>query len=195
MDLSDPDLENDLVSLEILGPDRKGLVEKSGVIPAMWDWMPMLPKRGTSFNAYFEHTMCEAKAGRQVPFLAFRKSDNVFVGGAAFVSPSQTHRSVEIGYLWITPDMRGTHAFAAMQAALVRRAMEWRARRIVWKVDTENTAFMRSMDRMGVTREGVLRSYARLNAGRWSDMAIYAAVRDEIPFVLSRLESFLALAD
>ncbi len=195
MELEDPGLENRLVRLEPVGDEERHVIAQSGAIKAMWDWLPALPGRGTTFEAYFEHVMARAKLGEYVPLIAYRKSDNAFVGGACYVHPNRTHRSVRIGYLWIRPEHRGSRMFAAIQAALVCRAHAWRARRIVWTVDSQNLPLSSAIGRLGITCEGVLRSCERLNAGRWSDAIVYAAVRDEIPALKSRLNAMLAIAD
>ncbi|MEM9668941.1 MAG: GNAT family protein [Pseudomonadota bacterium] len=195
MELSDPGLENDHIRLEIFGEAARGFIGKSGAIQDMWDWEPRIPGRGTTYDAYFDYMMSQVDAGRLVPFLAYRKPDNAFAGGAAFMDPSRTHRRVNIASTWIVPEMRGTHVFKAMQAALIRRAFDWRARRISWHVDTRNLPLRGALEGLGVPSEGVLRSVARLNNGEWSDIVVHALVQDEIKEAADRLEAALEPVD
>ncbi|MEL7480618.1 MAG: GNAT family protein [Pseudomonadota bacterium] len=194
-ELTDPGFETDTLRFKLLAEDDKDTIIQSGAIRAMWDWLPALPGKGTSFDAYHAHTMAERKAGQFFPFVIFHKRDDSLVGGMCFLNPSRTHRRVTIGYLWIMPEHRGSGMFEMIQTGIIRRAYDWRAKRIVWPADTQNKALITALERMGVPREGVLRSFERLNTGRWSDVAIYAAVREEIPTILSQLEQQRALAD
>ncbi|MEO1406715.1 MAG: GNAT family protein [Pseudomonadota bacterium] len=195
MELSDPGLENDHIRLEIFGEAEKDFIAQTGAIKSLWDWMPRLPGMGTSFDAYYDYMMAEVNVGRLVPFLAWRKSDDVFAGGVSFLEPSRTHRRVKIAYPWLVPEMRGTPMFTAMMAVLIRRASDWRARRVSWQVDTRNKPLRRALERMGIAEEGRLRSVARLNNGEWSDIAIHALVQDEIEQAAFRLETALEPVD
>jgi len=195
MDLSSPGLQNALIRLEIFGEAEKDFIGSSGAIQSLWDWMPRVPGRGTSYDSYFDYMMGERDANRLVPFLAWRRSDDAFVGGASFYEPSLTHRRVKIMHPWIVPEMRRSPMFTAMMAAMIRRASDWRARRVSWQVDTRNKPLRRALERMGVQQEGILRSVARLNNGEWSDVAIHALVQDEIREAANRLETTLELVD
>ncbi|MEO0882058.1 MAG: GNAT family protein [Pseudomonadota bacterium] len=195
MELSAPDLENDHIRLEIFGESERDFIAKSGAIQDMWDWEPRIPGRGTTFDAYFDFMMTQVETGRVVPFLAYRKPDNAFAGGVSFYEPSRTHRRVKVASAWIVPEMRGTHIFTAMQAALIRRAHDWRARRMSWQVDTRNTPLRSALERLGIPSEGVLRSVARLNNGEWSDIVVHALVQDEIRDAADRLEAVLEPVD
>ncbi|MEM8635290.1 MAG: GNAT family protein [Pseudomonadota bacterium] len=195
MELSDPGLENEQIRLEIFGEAEKELIGASGAIQSLWDWMPRVPGRGTSYDSYFDYMMGEKASQRLIPFLAWRKSDNAFVGGTSFLDPNLTHRSVKIMNPWIMPEMRRSSMFTAMTAAMVRRASEWRARRVSWQVDTRNKPLRRALERMGIPQEGIMRSVARLNNGEWSDVVVYALVQDEIREAANRLESTLEPVD
>ncbi|MEL7130216.1 MAG: GNAT family protein [Pseudomonadota bacterium] len=195
IELADPGLENEWVRLEVFGESEKDVIAQSGAIKAMWDWMPAVPGRGTSFDAQFQFVIDEQKAGRVIPFFAYRQSDDSFVGGVSFFQPSRTHRRVQISHTWLVPDLRGTHFFRAMQLALIHRAYAWRAKRISWEIDKNNTAMQRALEKMGVQSEGILRSASRMNDGRWADVAIYAAVREEIPALIGAIEQELCAMD
>ena len=195
MQLSDPGLENQWVRLDVFGAADREIIASSGAIKSMWEWMPRLPGRGTTFEAYYEFVMAETKAGRIIPMLAHRKIDNAFAGGVAYFHPNRTHRRVEIAFPWLMPDMRGSHLFSAIQHLLIQRARDWRALRISWTVDSRNGPLLTALERMGVPQEGVLRSYNRLNNGNWSDAVIHALVRDEIEEALARLEALLSALD
>ena len=168
-------------------------IKASGAIDAMWEWLPRLPNRGTTFDGYFDHTASQIKDGRMVSVIAFSKEDDRFVGGAAFIRINQTHRHLQIGFMWAPPELRGSPYTLAMQAGMIRAAMEWRAKRIFWTADTQNTRLISFMEeKVQAKREGVVESAFRLTDGRWSDAIIYALVGDRINEAITRIESDLA---
>lgn len=198
MDLSDPKLENRWVKLTPFEPSPEAfeLVQNSGAVEAMWDWLPRVPGHGVTFEAYYDYVVSKIKTGEMVPVLATRKSDGAFIGGASYMRPSRTHRSVQIGYLWTTPTARGTNASLAIQAAMIERAIAWRAKRVYWVADIRNERLCRFLEtRIGAVKEGEFECFARMNDGRWCDAAVYALVGDKLAAALPRIEALLETMD
>jgi N-acetyltransferase len=187
MKLDAPGLEVADVRLDPLGEAHRPALQASGAIEAMWNWMPVIPT-GTNFNAYYDHILADARDGRIIPFAATRLSDGAFAGVAAFMDISRTHRRLRIGYQWHPEDMRSGLVPAATGLALISRAKACRIRRIEYQIDEENVRAIRSIERLGAQREGVLRAYMRAAKGTWSDMAIYALVDGEIRTAVTLLQ-------
>ncbi len=155
-------------------------IQTDGAEQALWNWLPRLSGGGTSFESYFGRMAKLVEQGRFFPMTAFTKGDHENVGGAAFLRASRTHRSVEIGFIWLNRDFRDWLYFAALQEAMIRRAMAWRAKRIVWNVSPRNDRMIGALERLGAKRDGVLRSAYRMNDGSWSDTVVFSLVQDEI---------------
>ena len=198
MRLDAPKTENPWLVLKPIGPpdlpfDDAYLarVRSAGSVDAMWRWLPRISGGGSSFEAYYAHIGKLTKQGKFSPMAAFRKSDDAFIGGASFLRASRTHRSVEIGFIWLMEGSQDWACFAALQHVMLKSAVVARAKRVVWNVATENVAMCRAMDRLGVKQEGVLRAAVRMNDGSWSDRAIYALVQDEISEMIDYLDTEL----
>ncbi len=195
MELGDLTFENDWVKLETIRPSdqTRDFIRASGAIEAMWEWLPRLPDRGTTFDAYYDHVMRRVKSGAMLPVFVKSKIDGSFAGGASFMRINRTHRSLQIGFVWMPPHLRGSPISLATQAAMLQGAIEWRARRVFWLVDVLNTRYSHFLEeKVGAKKEGVLESYARMNDGRWSTSAVYALVGDGIPKAVKRIEANLA---
>lgn len=187
MKLDAPGLEVAGVRLDRLTEAHRAALADSGAVEAMWQWMPVIPT-GTNFKAYFDHTLADAKDGSSIPFAVTRLSDGAFAGVAAYLDISRTHRRLRIGYQWHPESMRSGIVPAATALALITRARLCRIRRIEFQIDEENVAATKSVERLGATREGVLRSYMRAAKGTWANMAVYALVDNEIRTAMTLLQ-------
>ena len=196
MELRDQSFENRWVRLEPIAASTevRDFVKASGAVEAMWKWLPRLPERGTTYEAYYEHVMAKANDGSMIPLFAHDKMTGAFAGGANFMDMSRTHRSARIGYMWVPPHLRGTSIALATQAAMIQGAINWRAKRVFWFVDVLNTrqvAFLEN--KVGAQKEGVFESVARMNDGRWSDIAVYALVGDRLENAVEQIEARLEI--
>jgi len=198
MQLNAPNFESPWLDIQPVGTPEmpydqsfREMVRGTGAEEPMWKWLPRISGAGTSFEAYSEHVMKLTQKKKFFPVVIFRKSDHAYMGGAAFVRVNRTHRNVEIGFVWLHEGFREWVYFAAVQEAMIRRAMAWRAKRIVWQVAPQNDRMLRALDRLGAKQEGVLRSVYRMNDGRWSDIVLLSIVRDEIKRTVDRLREDL----
>ena len=198
MKLADENIETKWVRLERAKPSPYfyDFVKTSGAVEAMWEWLPRLPGRGTNYDSYYDYVAQQIEKGKIIALIAYNPKNNDFVGGAAYLRESRTHRSVQIGYTWITPAYRGTSMTLAIQCAMLERAYERGARRVFWMADTSNSRMVGFLEsKIGAVREGVLRCFTRMNDGHWCDAAIYALVGDEISDAIRRLNMKLDSRD
>lgn len=193
MKLDDKGLENPLVRLEPFQLPHVRYLEEAGAVDSMWAFMPDIPK-GKSATTYAAHVVSQYEACLMVPFTIFRQSDGAFAGVVTFEMINKTHRRLRIANFWHPEEMRGTGVFQASQALLIRRALDWGARRIGWSVAKDAGAAVRAVKRLGAVEEGILRSYYRLAGGGWADVVVLSMLRDEAEMALQRLEIAADLA-
>ena len=136
--------------------------------------------------------MALKKKGSVIPFSVTRRSDGAFAGVIAYLDVSRTHRRVGIGYVWHPPEMRGTIVPVATQMAMIGRAFGARMRRIEFPIAAANERAIRSLERLGARKEGVLRRYVRLADGSWGDLAILSLVDAEIRGAIDLLKDRVA---
>ena len=194
MELRDQTFENEWVRLEPLepSPELREMVRVSGIMDSIWEWMPRLSGRGTTFDTYYDDLFAKTKAGSVLPLIASKKSDGTFVGGAAYLRMSRTHRSAQIDYVWTPNHIRGSKVPLAIQAVMLKGLVEWRAKRAYWIVNIRNermTSFLE--EKIGAKKEGEFEYYARMNDGSWSTSAVYGLVGDGILKAVKRIEATL----
>jgi RimJ/RimL family protein N-acetyltransferase len=186
MKLDAPGLEVANVRLDRVNEAHREILATSGAIEAMWNWMPLMDT-GTSFNAYFDQTLQDAREGRMVPFAITRLSDGAFCGVVTYMNIVRLHRRLRIGYRWHPENLRGGLEFAATSLALMQRARECRFQRIEFLVNVANKEAIAAVERFGAAREGVLRHYMRTANGLWADVAAFSLIGPEIDRTIDSL--------
>ena len=186
MELGAPGLETSLIRLSPLDESHRDALRSSGAIEYMWTSMPLIAT-GTSFEAYFDHTLRMAQLGTGQGMAAERKSDGKLVGLAAFLLPNRLHRRTRIGYTWIGEPYRGSGLVDHIQFLMLRRSLGWRARRVEWMLSTRNARAIASVEKLGATREGMLRQHSRFADGSWADLVVLSLIGEEIAAAVSVL--------
>ena len=102
--------------------------------------------------------------------------------------------AVEIGGTWLAIRVQRTCVNAEAKRLLLTHAFdEWNVARVDFKTDARNRQSRRALERLGVSFEGVLRSWQPSGrdeeVGRPRDSAMYAVVREGWPEVRERLEN------
>ncbi|RIJ17390.1 N-acetyltransferase [Henriciella mobilis] len=186
MELGAPGLETSLIRLEALGAKHRPALLECGVADDIWKLMPLIPE-GNSPEAYFDYTMRMGELGTGQALAVIVRETGAFIGIAAYLYPNRLNRRVRIGYTWIDPRYRGIGMSAHINYLMLKRALEWRARRVEWMMSMRSEQAIAVMDRWGMVREGVLRAYSRMADGSWADVVVYSLIADEIRATLMRM--------
>ena len=121
----------------------------------------------------------EAAAGTAIAYLLFENEGGRMVGGITIGNIRHgVSQSAQIGY-WMGERHAGKGFMQDAIAALLSHAFRrMRLHRIEAACIPGNTRSIRVLEKAGFTREGLLRSYLRIN-GVWQDHYIYALIADE----------------
>ncbi len=190
MKLDAPGLETGLVRLEPFEARHRAGLLASGAQEDLWHLMPTIPA-GNTLPAYFDHTTRLASLGAGQGYAVLCQDTGAFIGFAAFVTPNRLHRRIRVGYTWLEKARRGGPSALHVQYLLIRRATEWRARRVEWMMSVRSERGAAMLDRLGIAREGILRQYSRMADGSWEDVIVFSLVGDELRAMLAGLETEL----
>ncbi len=179
MELGAPGLETSLIRLEPLAEAHRDRLRKSRAVEYMWSSMPVIAT-GKSFDAYFDHTLKMGELAAGQGMAALRKSDDRLVGLSAFLSPNRLNRRTRIGYTWIEEDLRGSPLNDHIQYLMLKRSVQWRARRVEWWIATRNERAVGAVEKLGALHEGTLRDHTRFADGTWADIAVFSLIGEEI---------------
>ena len=114
------------------------------------------------------------------------------VGTTSFLDLSIVDARVEIGHTTYSPSVWGTRVNPACKLLLMTWAFEeCEMNRIQLKTDIRNLRSQGAIERMGATREGVLRMYQRRQDDSIRDTVMYSVLSQEWPGVKEHLRSRL----
>ena len=145
-------------------------------------WEPIWPSddltRG-GFRRRLRRYAEDAAADRAYPFLVFRESDDVLVGG---VTLANVRRGIvqagTVGYWVGRPYAHQGVMTAALRVLLPTLFGELNLHRIEAACIPTNTPSVRVLEKCGFTREGLARRYLCIN-GVWQDHFLYGMLHED----------------
>ena len=120
--------------------------------------------------------------GARLPYAQIDARSGAFAGTTSLSDLDPVQRSLAIGHTWLGPDWQGTGLNTEAKLLLMTYAFETlQAVRVTWVTDIRNLRARAAIERLGATREGVLRKHRRRADGSWRDTVLYALVDDDWP--------------
>jgi RimJ/RimL family protein N-acetyltransferase len=156
----------------------------------IWDYLPYGPfPSEPEFRAHLE-----AQAASEDPlFFAVRPhASGRAQGVASLMTIEPAHRSIEIGHIWLSPDLQRSAASTEALFLLIAHALDDLGySRMEWKCDAANAASRGAATRLGFTHEGVFYQH-RIVKDRNRDTAWFSILDAEWPAIRANFESWLA---
>lgn len=104
------------------------------------------------------------------------------IGTTSYYEIDPVRRSVAIGYTWLGRPWWRTGVNTEAKLLLLGRAFDdLDAVRVVWHTDIRNERSQRAIERLGASREGVLRQHKQRADGSWRDTVQYSMLAQEWP--------------
>lgn len=160
---------------------------------SLWAWMPCAAPRDLAEMEQLVRAALAARDQRtQVPFAIRRLADGRVCGSTRYIDLRPEHRGLEIGWTWLSRDAQRTAVNTECKLLLLGHAFEaLRAWRVQLKTDLRNVVSQRAIERLGATREGVLRRHMLVRDGHVRDTVMYSVLDREWPAVRERLRAKL----
>lgn len=182
-------LANAQVRLEPLRPQHAPDLFHAGHVHPSLRFQPAPPfERTVDAVNWVTRALDDQLAGTRHPFAIIDPAANVAVGSTSLFDIRPAERAVEIGYTWLAPSSQRTPINTAAKLLLLTHCFEdLGAERVQLKTDARNTTSQRAIERLGATKEGVLRKHMRLHDGFIRDTVFYSLLADEWPAIKQRL--------
>ncbi|MGQ5260112.1 bifunctional pyridoxamine 5'-phosphate oxidase family protein/GNAT family N-acetyltransferase [Micromonospora sp. ZYX-F-536] len=130
--------------------------------------------------------------GERVPWVQRCAVTGAVVGTTSYYEIDPERRSVAIGHTFLGRPWWRTGINTEAKLLLLTRAFdELGAVRVAWHTDIRNQRSQAAIERLGATREGVLRMHRQRSDGSWRDTVQYAMTVDEWPTAQLRLRERL----
>jgi len=157
-------------------------------------WMfPAAPQTVADAEGHILTALAARARGERFAYAQLDAGTGEVAGTSSYYEVDPAARAIAIGHTWLgrrwwrtghnteSKLLMLTHAFDTLGAA-----------RVSWHTDLNNTRSQEAIDRLGATREGVLRKHRIRRDGAWRDTVQYAMVDDDWPAVRARLIARLA---
>lgn len=176
---------------------REGLVDlapvlrRTDVFAGGWGGGPAgLPDDDRGMVAFLERYLPPTgRPGRSwVARLAAGPHAGRAVGTSSFLHLDAEGEAVEIGCTAYDPRVWGSAVNPATKLLLFGLAFASGFHRVALNADARNARSCAAIERLGATREGVLRRHRRRADGSWRDTIVHSVLASEWPDVRERLE-------
>ena len=116
-----------------------------------------------------------------------------FAGTTSFYEVNPAMRAIGIGYTWLGRRWWRTGHNTESKLLMMSHAFDTLgAARVVWHTDVHNARSQAAIERLGATKEGIIRKHRIRRDGSWRDSVQYAMTDDDWPKARERLTSRLA---
>ena len=190
LDIKPVVLEGGNVRLERMSQDHAQGLYNRGRNAADWAFMP---RSCFVDQADTRHWIDEALArDNEMPFVILEREKNRVVGSTRYLNIRRDHRSLEIGWTWLGQEWLRTGVNTEAKFLLLRHAFErLGCIRVEFKTDERNLRSQEALERIGATREGVLRNHMIVQGGFYRNSVYFSVIEEEWPAVKERLQGLL----
>ena len=175
------------VRLEPLGLIHAQGLYNRGRVEADWTH---LPRSCFVDLADTRHWIDEALAVEgQLPFAIVETAKDKVIGSTRYLNIRPEHRSLEIGWTWPGQNWQRTAINTETKLLLLSHAFEkLGCVRVDFKTDTRNERSQRALQRIGATKEGVLRNHMIVQDDFVRDSVYFSVISSEWLEIKERLE-------
>jgi uncharacterized protein len=159
----------------------------------VYRWLPRpRPATVADMAGQVRESLRQRQLGERLPFVQRSARTGEIVGTTSFYGMDEVNRCIAIGFTMLGQRWWRTGINTEAKLLLLRRAFDdLGAVRVEWHTDLCNERSQRAIERLGATREGVMRRQRLRPDGTWRDTVLYSMTDDEWPAVQARLQAKL----
>jgi RimJ/RimL family protein N-acetyltransferase len=189
-----PTLEGRIVRLEPLAEQHADDLWYASRDPRIWRWLPIVqPRTRDEWQAWTDDARARVDDGLDLAFATVLVDTGRAVGSTRFLALRPEHRSVEIGWTWLTPTAWSTGANAEAKLLQLEYAFDvLGCRRVEFKTDALNERARPALAGLPAAFEGIHRKHMLVRGGQNRDSAWYSVVDDDWPVTREALRARVA---
>jgi N-acetyltransferase len=184
-----PVLEGELVRLEPMSAAHEDGLWAASRDSRTWRWLSIeQPQTRQELRAYLDAALRNQRDGTEMPLATIRREDGRVVGSTRYLALRPEHRSLEIGWTWLDPEVWGTGINVEAKLLMLEHAFErLGCLRVELKTDARNERSRGAMAALPAQFEGVHRKQMLVRGGQRRDSAWYSVIDEEWPQVRANL--------
>jgi N-acetyltransferase len=159
-------------------------------------WMAVWPPKSVEHARDQILAALTARArGERFAYAQIDAGTGEFAGSTSYYDVDPALRTISIGHTWLGRRWWRTGHNTESKLLMMGHAFDTLgAARVVWHTDIFNERSQAAIERLGATREGVLRKHRIRKDGSWRDSVQYAMTDDDWPAAKARLTERLRLS-
>lgn len=159
--------------------------------PDLWKYMfARQPRTVAEMEHLVAATLQSQEAGSILPFAIIDLASGSAVGETRYMNIMLQDHGLEIGSTWLAPSVQRTGINTECKYLLLSHAFErLGAIRVQLKTHHLNLRSQRAIERIGATREGILRNHIIMPDGSYRHSVYYSIIESEWPQVKAGLEA------
>ncbi|WP_339261205.1 GNAT family protein [Lysinibacillus sp. FSL K6-3209] len=187
-------LENNVVLLRPLVREDSQALLVAGSYPEIWSYMSTTIEDKSDVQNFVENALSNKSLMKEYPFVIVDKLSGQIIGSTRFMDIDSKHQRLEIGTTWLTPSFWRTAVNTNCKYLLLTYCFEVLGlQRVQIKTDYDNIRSQKAIERIGATKEGVLRNHMIRKDGSTRHTVMYSITLQEWPEVKARLEMLLEM--
>ena len=186
-------LYGDAAKLEPLDPSHAEDLLAASAAPEIWRYLPIAQLTSLSEVAqWIEEAWKLAATGEQLPFAIVDPETGRAIGSTRYLEIRRSWRTLEIGWTWLAASAQRSAVNTECKFLLLKHAFQdLGALRVQFTTDSRDQRTQEALERIGATKEGVLRKQRVNHDGYVRDAVCYSILDDEWPAVKERLSAKL----
>ena len=139
-------------------------------------------------RAYIETALKMRDEGHRFAFAVVDDATGRVLGSTSYHDIVPAVRRLEIGWTWYARSVQRTHVNTTAKLLMMGHAFDTLACHVVgWRTDNYNFASQRAIERLGATKDGVIRGHALRRDGTIRDTVMYSMRAGEWPEARAQL--------
>lgn len=162
----------------------------AGLEPHIFTYMNLDPLRDE--QALKAGTVLKKIRPIRIPLITYSLEDNSFAGSTSFYLIREDSRTIEVGGTWVKKAYHGTPVNTEAKYLMFKHAFEiWKTIRVRIRTHNLNEQSKKSIEKLGLVKEGVIRNESIFHDGSYRDTALYSVIESEWEDVKAQLEKRL----
>ena len=158
----------------------------------IWEHMSVDLTTKENVIAYVEDALNKQANGTDFAFVIIDQVTGKIVGCTWFLDIAMSHKRLEIGSTWITPSHWRTSVNTNCKYLLLQYCFEeLQLNRVQIKTGHENVRSQKAIERIGATKEGVLRNHMIRKEGAIRHTVMYSIIQEEWPRIKQHFKGSL----
>ena len=154
----------------------------------MWNIRVTSVPEPEATRAYIESALAMREAGNRFAFAVLDAGASQVLGCTSYHDIVPALKRVEIGWTWYGKSSQRTHVNTTCKLLMLAHAFETLGCHVVgWRTDNFNFASQAAIERLGASKDGVIRGHALRRDGTIRDTVMYSLLSGEWPEVKAQL--------